>query len=495
MLHSGIWKRALSSEEVDSIYTAGLDGIQLLNAMDPPDVPPVDPVPTDSLIANYELEADTKDTSGNGLDATLEDGGGVAFATSESGSYLSFDNINAPAKSFATLPDSSLLDFDLSLSNFTVAFWHRTSIDFSTISPGDVSIVTNKNWQSGSNPGFTVGIGTNGRLEYNSGDGAGTRCDYDGPGGTMNDGEWHYVVLVQSPEAFLLYLDGRKVAEKSCVLSTLSSGYPIRVGASWIYPAYYSGDVDKITIWNSLLSHPNIFDLYLKGRDAVMTNSPTETVSMTPTHSPTTSPTPNPSLSPSKSPTSSPLSCEGVYDNTLCCGTDSVKQADYRGSISVTQGGIECQAWTEQSPHPHSRTPGNYPNSGLESNYCRNPDGEPRAWCYTTDSGTRWDYCDIPSCGTITTPSPTTAQPTNAPSTATPTVEPTNAPSTADPTAEPTPEVCLTSFLCAVLSYTSFVHSYRNDFLLQIHKANVRSNVQSYLNPNFSAYSGMWLPQ
>ena len=275
MLHSGIWKRALSSEEVDSIYTAGLDGIQLLNAMDPPEVPPIDPVPTDSLIANYELEADAKDTSGNGLDATLEDGGGVAFATSESGAYLSFDNINAPAKSFATLPDSSLLDFDLSLANFTVAFWHRTSVDFSTISPGDVSIVTNKNWQSGSNPGFTVGIGTNGRLEYNSGDGAGTRCDYDGPGGTMNDGEWHYVVLVQSPEAFLLYLDGRKVAEKSCVLSTLSSGYPIRVGASWIYPAYYSGDVDKITIWNSLLSHPNIFDLYLKGRDAVMTNSPT----------------------------------------------------------------------------------------------------------------------------------------------------------------------------------------------------------------------------
>jgi len=30
----------------------------------------------------------------------------------------------------------------------------------------------------------------------------------------------------------------------------------------------------------------------------------------------------------------------------------------------------------------------------LISNFCRNPDGEPSIWCYTTDPNKRWDFCD-----------------------------------------------------------------------------------------------------
>lgn len=32
-----------------------------------------------------------------------------------------------------------------------------------------------------------------------------------------------------------------------------------------------------------------------------------------------------------------------------------------------------------------------------DSNYCRIAD-EPDPWCYTTDAGTRWDWCSIPYC-------------------------------------------------------------------------------------------------
>ncbi len=42
-----------------------------------------------------------------------------------------------------------------------------------------------------------------------------------------------------------------------------------------------------------------------------------------------------------------------------------------------------------------------FPGDGSVSaaeNYCRNPDGEPTLWCYTTDNETRWDYCDVPNC-------------------------------------------------------------------------------------------------
>ncbi len=82
------------------------------------------------------------------------------------------------------------------------------------------------------------------------------------------------------------------------------------------------------------------------------------------------------------------------------CGCASMKQADYRGNISVTASGKTCQAWGSQSPHSHSRTAENYPNAGLDANYCRNPDGESRAWCYTEDSSTRWELCEVPTCDT-----------------------------------------------------------------------------------------------
>eukprot|EP00559_Dactyliosolen_fragilissimus_P004613 CAMPEP_0184859766 /NCGR_PEP_ID=MMETSP0580-20130426/4763_1 /TAXON_ID=1118495 /ORGANISM="Dactyliosolen fragilissimus" /LENGTH=345 /DNA_ID=CAMNT_0027356595 /DNA_START=684 /DNA_END=1721 /DNA_ORIENTATION=- len=85
-------------------------------------------------------------------------------------------------------------------------------------------------------------------------------------------------------------------------------------------------------------------------------------------------------------------------NDSSCCGSRDSKQADYRGEISVTVSGKTCQNWDDQTPHSHDRTKENYPNKGLSKNYCRNPDGEPRAWCYTTDEDTRWEVCDIPYC-------------------------------------------------------------------------------------------------
>ena len=78
------------------------------------------------------------------------------------------------------------------------------------------------------------------------------------------------------------------------------------------------------------------------------------------------------------------------------CFTDPIGR-DYRGVVNVTNTGKICQRWTSKYPHNHTRTPANYPNAGLgDHNYCRNPDSEPeRAWCYTTQSSARWEYCQI----------------------------------------------------------------------------------------------------
>ncbi|CAC5423647.1 PLG [Mytilus coruscus] len=86
------------------------------------------------------------------------------------------------------------------------------------------------------------------------------------------------------------------------------------------------------------------------------------------------------------------------HPKTLC---EEVKEciknargSDYIGKMSTTESGRTCQAWNKQTPHRHSKS-----NVGDAKNYCRNPDNEPRPWCYTTDSRKRWEFCRIPICG------------------------------------------------------------------------------------------------
>lgn len=76
----------------------------------------------------------------------------------------------------------------------------------------------------------------------------------------------------------------------------------------------------------------------------------------------------------------------------------TVDQRDYRGEVAVTKSGIACQAWDQQVPHKHSVNAHYFPDAGLEKNYCRNPNREKRAWCFTTKGHKTWEYCDIP-CG------------------------------------------------------------------------------------------------
>ncbi|XP_042092145.1 hepatocyte growth factor-like protein isoform X3 [Ovis aries] len=88
------------------------------------------------------------------------------------------------------------------------------------------------------------------------------------------------------------------------------------------------------------------------------------------------------------------------------CGIKSCQEAaclwcngeDYRGSVDSTESGRECQRWDLQHPHPHPFEPSKFLDKNLDDNYCRNPDGSERPWCYTTDPQMEREFCDLPRC-------------------------------------------------------------------------------------------------
>ncbi|KAJ8009055.1 hypothetical protein DPEC_G00084870 [Dallia pectoralis] len=72
---------------------------------------------------------------------------------------------------------------------------------------------------------------------------------------------------------------------------------------------------------------------------------------------------------------------------------------DYRGTKSKTKSDKTCQRWESKYPHKPNMTPSSHPKADLESNFCRNPDGDSKGpWCYTTDPESRWETCGVQDC-------------------------------------------------------------------------------------------------
>ena len=79
--------------------------------------------------------------------------------------------------------------------------------------------------------------------------------------------------------------------------------------------------------------------------------------------------------------------------NNLTVRFDSYSKLD---EVNKTVSGIECQKWTESTPHDTSQyTETLFPDAGLgDHNYCRNPGNlHDRPWCFTMDPNKETEVC------------------------------------------------------------------------------------------------------
>lgn len=248
-----IWKdKVLSSGEVASMF----------NPLDKPY----------EATVFLPLNNNLSDFSGNGLHAADAGSETVLFTKDpERGDVALF-----PVPAHAQLPMTPELEFGT--NDLSVAFW----IKINPLIPiaGDPVIMGNKDWNSGSNPGFLVGLddpdgGDAHKWTVNVADGTG-RLDWDADDNqtpTLKDGNWHFVAVAFDRDQKLnVYFDGAlkqtDVAQDSYDLTlapgSLTTGLPFTImqDATGAYGNDFSSLLDNVRIWNRVITAAEVADMF-----------------------------------------------------------------------------------------------------------------------------------------------------------------------------------------------------------------------------------------
>lgn len=163
--------------------------------------------------------------------------------------------------------------FDFGSSqDFTIECRVRTDVS------ADVSIVGNKDWDSGLNPGFVFSFSYPNGPEWkvNIGDGA-NRVDIN-TGGEIADGEWHTLSVSFDRDGMMsMYEDGVFLSASDISgIGNIDTNAGLIFGADVNNGYSYSGEIAEVRVWNTLLdgttietwhcqalenTHPNYADL------------------------------------------------------------------------------------------------------------------------------------------------------------------------------------------------------------------------------------------
>jgi hypothetical protein len=154
----------------------------------------------------------------------------------------------------------------LQLTQFTVATWFRTSINYGS----SAYIVTKGGFGSeaaGSNNNYGIWMTSSERIRAGFETQSGPDHHATSPG-IYNDGQWHYAVVTYGSSTIRLYIDGIQVATSatSGAIPDNTGTQPLRIGANSLSPnGFFTGNADEVRVWNRVLSAGEIASQYNEG--------------------------------------------------------------------------------------------------------------------------------------------------------------------------------------------------------------------------------------
>lgn len=214
----------------------------------------------DQLVLHLPFDGNALDASGEGNNGTVN--GDPTYVAGHSGQCLQYTDTASPHQ-YVNLSQPADLNFG-STTSFTVSVWVNHSGTFPDNrsiggSASDPAILSNKDWNSGTNAGWFIGAGPDGRWQWNAGDGT-DRADYDGPASQLSDGQWHHLCVVHDRSTNLarLFYDGALVTTRSLsAIGTLDAVKPTTVATDGtlgtVWPNWFSGKIDEVKIWRRAL--------------------------------------------------------------------------------------------------------------------------------------------------------------------------------------------------------------------------------------------------
>jgi len=146
-------------------------------------------------------------------------------------------------------------------ADFSVAFWIKSDgiVD-------DPSIISNKNWNSGSNTGWILAMNGAGGLIWNYKTSLSGRLDYTMP--NVADNQWHHIVVSHDRKngSARFYKDGVliKTIDISGMKGTLDSPYTTKIGQDGTgkYGSTLTAQVDELQMYRNALTDTEVRVMY-----------------------------------------------------------------------------------------------------------------------------------------------------------------------------------------------------------------------------------------
>ncbi|KAB2442415.1 Ig-like domain-containing protein [Bacillus luti] len=185
--------------------------------------------------------------------------GNPSFTDGRINKALKFKSTSQKTASYIDLGDTSQLKFGAS-TDFTIAFWVKSSgVN------ADPAIISNKDWNSGGNLGWFIGLKDKALL-WNFKTSGSSRIDASIP--NIADNAWHHITISHDRDGYAtIYKDGKleQQMDISKMKGTIDTNYTTKIGVDGkgtLFGNNFDATLDEVTILKKAVTAADVQKMY-----------------------------------------------------------------------------------------------------------------------------------------------------------------------------------------------------------------------------------------